>query len=177
MKAISTMAMVVAAAALVGLGGCAAQQPKVNFQDSMSVSQNVKVKRDDFKKLTSYDGPEIRGKDSDAVLLRGSKFDADPNTVLYQIYAVDFYTGAWRMHDSAYDIKGNRLDSSTLDRKVFNCSTPGCLKGEHVAVTVTREYLENSVAEGIKIKISGRGGEEIFTVPGPYVRGFLDAMK
>lgn len=176
MKAIASKAMVVAIAALFGLGGCVAQQPKVNFDDAAAVTQAVDVKRDDFKKSTTYRGPYIQGKQSDTVYLRATKFDIN-NSVLYQIYAVDFYYGDWRFLDNTYDVDGNALKTLVIDRKVHSCAGGSCLKGEHVGVEVTRDYLEKNIAQGIRIKISGKGGEEIFSIPGPYVKGFLEAMK
>lgn len=176
MKAIASKAIVVATAALLGLGGCAAQQPKVNFDDAAAVTQAVDVKRDDFKKTTTYRGPYIQGKDSDTVYLRATKIDLD-RSVVYQIYAVDFYYGDWRFLKDTYDINGNPLKSQVIDRKVHSCAGGSCLKGEHIGVEVSRDYLEKSIAQGIRIKISGKGGEEIFAIPGPYVKGFLEAMK
>lgn len=137
----------------------------------------VKVTKDNFKKLTKYEGAELNYGELRSMFLRQSKIDGVMNHS-YQFYFVDNYDGGWRFYDSAYDSNGNRLDAISIDRSVGSCSKYfGCSHWEHVGVSVSREYLQKNSDTDFQIKISGRGGEVIFNVPADYVRYFLDATK
>ncbi len=122
----------------------------------------VKVTRDNFKKLTKYEGAELNYGDLRSMFLRLSKIDAVTEHS-YQFYFVDNYDGGWRFYDSAYDNKGNKLDAISIDRSVGSCSRySGCSHWEHVGVSVSRDYLLQNIERDFQIKISGRGGRDCF---------------
>jgi hypothetical protein len=135
----------------------------------------IQAKYDEFKKLTNYTGPNVAS-GSDAVFLRAAKLDSGLITI--QIYVSDYYEGEWRFYNSAWDSDGNRLNVTLISRKVGSCGRyGGCSHYEDVGINITREYLEARRASGIRFKLSGRGGDEIFALPGPYISAFLDAVK
>lgn len=149
-----------------------ASGPRVDFSDPQSIRSEIKVERDDFKKLTNFQGPNASGNILDNVLLRAWKFDRT-GTTSYQIYVADYYTREWRFYDSAYDSRGTRLDATLISRDVSSCSRYGCGFQEHIGINVSRQYLEENKATGIRFKISGKAGEEIFYIPSAYVKAFL----
>ena len=87
---------------------------------------------------------------------------------LYQIYISDVEEN-WRFFHSAYDDKGRHLDFTEVDRQVLSSSSTM----EDFALTVSRSYLNNSRAKGIRIKAYGKRADKLFSIPGFVVDGFL----
>lgn len=78
---------------------------------------------------------------------------------------------------SANDINGKRMKFVQIARDVGSCGAyTGCSKTEHLALNVTRKYLEALVASGIKFQVSGRAGSEVFSTPGVAIAGFLKVI-
>jgi len=42
---------------------------------------------------------------------------------------------------------------------------------------IDKEYLVKHLSSGIKFKISGNAGEQVFYIPGAYIEGFLSKVK
>ncbi|HOY87248.1 MAG TPA: hypothetical protein PLP67_08355 [Methylotenera sp.] len=137
-------------------------------------TDKVKVEYDNFKKITKFEGKIINDKPN-TIFIRAWKSDGKKELV-YQIYILSTYGGEWRYYHSAYDSKGNRLDFTSIDRDV-ECSKYGCTHYEHVGVNVTRKYLLQNKDSGVNIKIDGKAGDTIFTIPGAYISDFLSVAK
>lgn len=150
-------------------------KPKLDLNDSQAVAGAISIKRDDFKKITNFVGPDAVENSPDRVFIRASK--SDDGRVIYQIYVMDYYSGDWRFYDSAYDSNGNRLDTTLISRKVDSCDRYGCSHEEHIGLNVTRTYLEENKEGGIRLKISGKAGEEVFSIPSGYIKAFLSVAK
>jgi hypothetical protein len=156
------------------LSACAAiLAPDTNPNDPQAVARAISVNRDEFKKVTNYTGPDASNF-PDSVLIRAWK--PDNGRLSYQIYVRDEYEGDWRYYNSAHDSNGTRLDTTVIDREVLTCSR-GCTLWEHLGLNVSREYLEKNQRQGIRFKISGKGGEEVFYIPPAYIGAFLSAVK
>lgn len=151
--------------------------PYVDLNNVQDVKKSVKVKRDDFKKTTTYISPEI-GHGGTSTFLRSWKNDKEASA-RYQIYVTTVYDDDWRFYDTAYDSNGNRLDVLVIDREVLKggCSQHGCAHTEDVAFNVSKEYLEKNIQSGITFKLNGRtaNAEIIQFIPGAYIEGFLSA--
>lgn len=164
------------AATVLSLSACMTV-PTINTNDPQAVSASTTVKHDNFKKITIYVGPNaLSDPVYDNVFLRASKIQST-GEILYQIYVKDYYSGSWRFYNSAYDSNGNRLETNVIGREVGSCTSNGCSHEEHLGLKVSREYLEKSQDSGINFKISGKAGEEIFFIPGAYIKGFLSVAK
>jgi hypothetical protein len=150
--------------------------PQLNINDRQAVANAVSIQRDDFKKLVNYKGPNVAREWGDFVFIRAWKNEKTAN-ISYQIYVEDYYSGDWRFYNTAYDSNGERLSTTLISRKVSGCSRYGCSYTEHVGLDITREYLEKNKESGIKFKLSGKAGEEIFSIPGSYVQAILDVVK
>jgi hypothetical protein len=164
-----------AAALALALVGCAAPRPPVDYSDPAQVSARIKMERDDFKKLTNISAPSVAPHVLDALFLRAWKFDSGSTN--YQIYVRSYYSGEWRFYNSAYDSNGVRMDVVPISRDVGTCGRYGCSHEEHLGLNVTRAYLESHKSDGIRFKVSGKAGEEIFFVPGGYIQAFLLATN
>ncbi|MBP6279882.1 MAG: hypothetical protein KA388_09000 [Rhodocyclaceae bacterium] len=157
------------------LSACAAMlAPDTNPNDPQAVLRAIGVKRDEFEKVTNYIGPNAANK-PDSLFIRAVKTDAGRMT--YQIYVMDQYDGEWRFYNSAFDSNGTKLNTTQISRDVIACGSSSCIQQEHLGLNVSREYLEKAQQLGIRFKVSGRAGEEIFFIPSAYIRAFLAVAK
>jgi hypothetical protein len=163
------------ALAISALAGCAS----VDLQNPTSVSKSVRVERDDFKKFVQYSGPYVPlGFGDGGAYLRGfeaSKAELKPLVEPAVQLVVKMVTFRWVFFDSAYDADGKALETKVLDRSVGNCGSGVCVHTEIVAITMPRGYL-TSHASGLKVQISGKGGNYVVAIPAGYIQGFLTAM-
>lgn len=170
MKTITTGAA--AALLAITLSGCVTQPQRKTIATMEDAATAVRVSRDDFKKMTDYRGPDVAEGSSDTLFIRAWKADGQPTR--YQVYVADYYNSEWRFYTSAYDSDGTRLDVTLIDRQVGSCSRyGGCSHTEHMGINVSRDYLEQKAESGMRFQISGRGGQEVFFVPGFHIKGFL----
>ena len=161
---------------IVILVGCITTS-RINWDNAVDITKSVKIEYDEFKKATKYVGPDYPGNLLGSnVFLRAYEFDSPPET-LYQIYVHSYYSGRWRFYDRAYDSDGNRLKTVVISRDVGSCNKYGCSHHEHIGVLIDRKYLEEHSDTGIRFKVEGKGGQEIFTVPAMYINGFLSLIK
>lgn len=146
-----------------------AEPPPVDLRST------IKVSYDEFKKLTKYEGSNV-ATGSDVVFLRAWRPDKSP--MIIQIYVMDYYHGEWRFYHSAWDSDGVKLDTTQISRDVGRCSRySGCSHYEHLGLNVTREYLEKHRRTGIRFKLSGKAGEEVFSIPAAHIDDFLEVAK
>ena len=159
------------------LSGCAGMMPQpTNWNDPVAVASKVTVESDNFKKTRSVKGPNCASVFGDSVFLRSVEDQRDPGKSFIQIYVMDYYSDDWRFYHSAYDSNGNQLDFISIDREVGSCSKYGCSHYEHMAMNVSRKYLEQAIATGVSFQVSGKAGKEQFLIPGGYIQGFLNVL-
>lgn len=158
------------------LCSCVTPAPRIDINNPQEVASAISINHDNFKKLTNYKGPDASSNINDKLFIRARKNDSN-DRVDYQIYVMDYYYGDWRFYNSAYDSNGNRLDTIIISRDVVSCDEYGCSHEEHMGLNVTRDYLENNQNAGIRFKISGKAGEEIFFIPAGYIKAFLSVVK
>lgn len=141
----------------------------------VDLRSTIKVSYDEFKKLTKYEGSNV-ATGSDVVFLRAGKSDKSPMVI--QIYVMDYYNDEWRFYHSAWDSDGIKLDTTQISRDVGSCSRySGCSHYEHLGLNVTREYLEKHRRTGVRFKLSGKAGEEVFSIPAAHIDAFLEVAK
>lgn len=168
MKMLYRLGVAVMACATVG---CAVMRPRVNWQDQSAIEALISVKADEFKKLTTFTGPNCATDAGDLVYFRAWR---DRNNALtYQVYVMDYYTGDWRFYDSAHDEDGVELSFTQIDRQTDICTQYGCSKDEHLGINVGRDYLARHATSGMRFKVSGKRGSEVFVVPAAYIRALL----
>lgn len=161
------------------LAACASSPPVAQKQVSLKqyVIESTTVQRDEFKKQLIYRGPNTFRSGYIQVFIRAWKFEKD-NSTRYQIYVSDYYDTAWRFYNSAYDSNGNQLDMTPISKEVIGCSRySGCTYNETVGINVTKDYLQNNLESGIRFQISGKAGDNVFYVPGNYIKGFLHVLN
>jgi hypothetical protein len=179
-------------AILTALMGCVAQpkkqsiapRPTIDWNNPIETTNRVRVKIDEFTKNTKYVGPNIaihRGLDhspfgTQDLFIRAwiTKDDKKPT---FQIY-VHSLAGDWRHFTSAYDSDGNSLDVTIISRDVGGCiGGGGVCTHEHLGLNISKSYLEAHIENGLRFKIRGKSGEEIHTIIGSYIEGFLSALR
>jgi len=166
---------IAAAFLFILLGGCLPGvkpiAPNPTLTDPTQVSAQTKVTRDEFKKMTKFEG--ANASPYNRLYLRGWRDDRTA-MITYQVYITSFYSTEWRHYNEAYDSDGNRMDFISIDKKVDSCSgARGCYFEETVGLNVTRKYLEDRQDTGIRYKVSGKVGEFTGFLPAAYVKGFL----
>lgn len=173
---IKSLAIAAAAALIVGLTSCASPtipEPKLDLSDASAIAAAFSVEHDDFKKGTRIRGPNATSSVGDSVLIRGWKVDKDQH-IDFQIYVAIYYIGKWRYFDSAYDSDGTRFEVTVISRDVHSCGVPGCSHTEHLGLRLPQTYLEQHRESGITFQVSGKLGDVVYTIPGPYVQAALN---
>ena len=147
----------------------------------VDLRSTIKVSYDEFEKLTEYEGANV-STGSDVVLLRAWKPDKSP--MIIQIYVMDYYHyeywdhDEWRFYHSAWDSDGVKLDTTQIAQKIGSCNRySGCSHYEYLGLNVTRDYLEKHRRTGIRFKLSGKAGEEVFSIPAAHIEAFLEVAK
>jgi hypothetical protein len=141
----------------------------------VDLRSTIKVRYDEFEKLTEYKGANV-ATGLDVVFLRAWKPDKSP--MVMQIYVMDYYRDEWRFYHSAWDSDGVKLDTTQISRDVGVCSRySGCSHYEHIGLNVTRDYLEKHRRTGVRFKLSGKAGEEVFSIPAAHIDAFLEVAK
>jgi hypothetical protein len=163
---------------LLLITGCATSTPGVDPNDKAAVTAGITTFRDNFKKVTHYQAPEIHFRDDgfDRVSIRSWKIDIDTDEPPYQIY-VSTTRGQWIFFDTTYDSNGTKLETRVIEREVGYCDQYGCRLNEAIGINITRDYLEKSAATGISFQISGSGGKAAYTIPPAYIQAFLSSVK
>lgn len=155
--------------------------PPVDTSNPAQVRANITVERDNFKKMTTYEGPDITSpppRNRSTVFIRAWKME-NPHHTEYQVYASSITEGSWKHYSSANDSKGNNFKVTRVQSKVLDCrSYGGCTHQEDVGISVTKEYLEAAVKSGgMHFQIAGTAGKEEFRIPGGYIQGFLATVQ
>lgn len=174
MRALPFLVVISAACALSACVTYVTEPKPVLLTDATTIASITKIKHDEFKKITVYEGANatLGGTQN----LRAIRDDATGLTE-YQIYRVSTYTKQWRFYSEAYDDSGAKLDFKSIDKSVTNCSSDyECYYHETVGIKVTRDYLDRKAESGIRYKISGQAGEEVNYLPAAYVKGFLTSI-
>lgn len=155
------------------------EEPEVS---SAFARVQISIERDDFKKHTEIKtGSDTQStKSSDwlafqtLVLLRATIKDGVVLTS--QIYVSD-YDSDWRYYHSATDQNGNDLSFTKIDSSAIACRD-GCTNVEDFGLNVNTDYLENTLKyDEFKIKVYGKAGSVVFTLPHDQVRAFVAAVK
>jgi len=159
--------------------GCATAK-KLNWNDSAEITGSIEIEYDEFAKITEYTGPvysDFSGYRSH-LFLRAFKHDKLDRTD-YQVYVYSYYCRkGWRFYNRAYDSEGNRLEIIVIDRNVESCGRNRyCCYWEHIGVNIAQDYLEKHKEAGMRFKLAGKGGSEVFCVPAAYIKAFLNRVK
>lgn len=162
-----------AAAAATLIGACAAPPPNPAYLvlTPEQWARDVVHDRDAYQRVTVIRGKTLDKSDY-SVFLRSSRADAEPDKDGIVMYVVAM-TREWKFLERAFSLDGQEWPLTQIDRDVGYCGLQGCSLYEHVAVHLPRSYLASKTADGIDIKLTGKRGDQLAFVPGPYVQGFL----
>lgn len=162
---------------LLAASGCSIL--RVDPNDVLKVDEAVEIERDAFKKVVYFQGPVVTNEAEDAsnspevedISLRATQEQNKPARFFLTI--TDYYDGDWRGFDQAFDSAGAKFHALATRHKV-QC-TFLCGYEEVLEVELTRKYLDDHIKNGITMRLYGPSGfaSAVFTLPGPYVEGFL----
>ncbi len=154
-----------------------AENPKYippNWNDPATVQAKINVKVDEFTKQTTYVGPDF-GSGSDMILLRAWTGPRSPNPP-YQIYVQQFGLKAPTFY-AYYDADGMEFETIYIASEINRCNKGGfCGVRETVAVSVTREYLQQFSKTGLRFKLAGKNQDSVYEIPAGYIQGFLSVV-
>ncbi len=149
--------------------------PKIDFNNSTEIGKLIELEYDEFKKTTSYVAPEGNVEPTrtfrNTAYLRATKLNS--NIIVLQILIHDIYDGEWRYYNNVYDNDGKRLDVTLIDQDVLNCTGGICSFSEVVGVNISLDYLESHIDKGIRLKLSGKSGSQVFQLSPAYVEAFV----
>lgn len=155
-----------------------------DFDDASAVEAAVSIEFDKFEQTASFKAPAIRimrpgNSYWHVIFLRGYAKKGKPPFDLH-IYVDTHYTDSrYTVYRQAFDDKGKKLTVSNIDHDVISCSSNDrCIFEEVFSIDVTKAYLESRMkADEIEFKVDGKRDYMTFTIPGPYIKGFLNAIK
>jgi len=138
----------------------------------------TRVEQDDYRQTTRLRGPDVQERLDRAgsyyrVHLRAST--ATNGAAQYFVYLATHLEDGWRNLTEARDQDGIAIAVHKVSRK-DRCGEKGCVFYEHVALPVTRTYLETRARDAIRLDVEGPGGAIHVELPGVYVAGFLERV-
>lgn len=174
------MRFTILAVLILTLAGCA---HSINWHDAATISAAIQTQRDPFKNVTTFTGPNCAADPrTDNVSIRAWKMPSGRTE--YQVYVADEYTyeimrsgTGWRFYTDANDSDGLSLPTVIISRNANWCGRYNCAYLEIVGVAVTQDYLNAHTEQGITLKIYGKGGETIVTIPAAYIRAVLQTVR
>lgn len=154
---------------LVATTSCIATK-STNTADDVFLNTSVAV--DGYRKTTWIKGPLFRSSYNitNTIFLRC--LVQEENVSFYQLYISDKKQD-WRFYNSAYDLKGKKLNFVQIDHEV----TSGAMTKEDFAISLTKDYLTENTQTGLNIKIYGKRGDVVLSLPPHYIQGFLRKVE
>jgi len=143
-----------------------------------STARDTQIEQDDFHQTTRLRGPDVEERiDRDGSYYRAHlrASTATNGAAQFHIYVATHLEGQWRNLNTARDQDGIPLAVHKVSRK-DRCEDKGCVFYEHIAMPVTRTYLETRARDAIRVDVEGPGGAIHVVLPGVYVSGFLDRV-
>lgn len=158
----------------LAFAGCATTHTP-SLTPSASFAAKATMQRDDFRKSQLVVGMSV----SDLPLgafkhsLRAFKEDSKPD-VSYSVVidSMRGFNAGWAFWGSAVDSDGKELPFA----KIGSETGDGGMTFERCAIGLTREYLEQRKASGIRLRVDGKRAQQEFTITGAEVDGFLQAV-
>lgn len=163
---------------VLGLSACTARY----LTDPQAAFDSVECETDSFNGMTSCFMPEKNtcGADgSDAVGWCAGNRSYSKLKVVHNNGRASFavvgyvFNLGWTYPKSATDKSGRKLNFKQTDSQVGAClsSTP-CQTYEYFVIDIDRDYIRKHINNDIVIKIYGKRGNSMITLPAAYVAGF-----
>jgi uncharacterized protein YceK len=159
------------------LTGCASitgyHQPA---KDEQSANKLITYKYDEFKKMSwlstaKYLGGFKNGYDGVTHSYR-AKYDSNNKLVFIQLY-MTLMASDWYFINSVLDTKGTKFDFVQIDREVMS----GNGVHETFGITITKKQLEKFAENQLRLKVSGKRYDGIFTVSKHLSSAFLNSIN
>lgn len=152
---------------VVLLCGCA----KINMNDANDVYKNVKVVRDDYKKVSTYYGPYfVEFKDDYMVhysLIMIMNYGSEVPYFYVHVQTDSNGRSGLRHYKTFYDSTGVKLE---VDHKI---EANGSTIVEFSNAELSPRYILNHTETGIKFKLYGNKQSSEMFIPGAYIKAML----
>jgi len=148
------------------------------------IFKQTRVETDDHRKLTLVIGPSVEISTSPGHELCFAYLKSIEAFSQFQLI-VTCHAQEWNFFNQAYATDAEKLKFVEIDRQVEKRRYRSKLrsgwyesyKHETFGITVSREYLEKALNQGVDIKVIGRTGEQIIKLPAFYIEGFLKKVN
>lgn len=140
--------------------------------------KNLNVK--DIDAVVSYDHFEklvnIKTKEFDGMLLRGSYNPTNKQVILTQLYLNTTFYGSWGNINVAYDLNGKSHEVVAIDHSA-DCSSRStdCQLNETLGVTLSEDFLRNN-QNGFELKLKGKQDKIVKVTPN-MVHSYLNGIE
>ncbi len=161
----------------------------INVKTKESVIEKSTITIDSFKKTYWLKAPKMRSnliiegtkKDKaewqvDMYFLRAMKEGKNTNIDIIQIYVSHDGTD-WYFFNHAVDDSGREMEFIEISKNTSSATRYGVGIIEDFAITVSEDYLNSKVNDGIAIKIYGEQGNRMLKIPSFYIQGFLEKLS
>lgn len=146
--------------------GCASSLTRSNALTAREVSEGCTIRNDEFAKYSGLSGPPYWiGEDCSVNLIKVLK---KPGNIRLHVSA---FPREWAFYDEARDRDGKVYKLQNIDRKAearYVCESFG--------IDFPYDQLSAATGEGLTLRLYGKRGQYTFTVPGFYIRGYLDRL-
>lgn len=143
------------------------------YPTAAKVAAASTVEHDEYDGSTWVKAPIVwiqPGSRSHKAMLRALITEAGTSSTR-QLYVM-YEDVEWAFLERAFDHRGNKLSTVVVARDISGFGVD-----EHVAVTLTADYLAEATETGLDIQLIGRRGKVVVKLPGHYVKGFLDKLS
>lgn len=188
-RSVFIQTVLVGLAAGVLLAGCSGRniQPQQNSKQvaaPIPPVREVEVVVDEFTKKITYSGPVTYTDDGN---IHGNMAGVAANLVAevtgkdtaYYIIILSTRvlppSAGYLMLSSAIDTDSKNLRLGTFDRKV-ECKSGSCTYDETLFIPIERKYLQDHFTSGLRIRLDGKRGSQVFEVPVTDLTLFLSKV-
>lgn len=170
---------------IFALGACVSFE---HYTDPVAAQDGIKCDYDSFSDQVSCHMQEIGTCGDNRPATRA--FCSFPSSHMYfktvftgdkeiAAYGLNGYIRAtdWKRPYRVTDNTGKDFDFEHIDSKVESCAQGICRTKEYISIHLDRNYIVRHINTGISMKVYGKRGSTLITIPAAYVVGFNNFLQ
>jgi uncharacterized protein YcfL len=162
------------------LAACSSNDKRVNAEEAQSVYMTTRLVPDLTTGRNAYVGPHMDTMD-DENTYQTYNLASEANSQgvnKYQLVVLLTYYSNYRYYNAANVNNKPAAAFKTLSREEGACNQQGCAFKELMGIEIPGDFLQQHADKGFEVAISSKAGNStVLYVPGPYIKGFLMAVK